>query len=264
MKKKITAIFLCVALVAIAIAGASLAYFTDSDKATNTFTAGYVDIELAEPTWNETADHKLLPGIVHAKDPTITVKKDSLDSYIFLEMSLSKYNYLLWAMAADASADEKIDFTIFNTDGTLKNDYKNDDGVFSTTKFLAAMKDDKDVFQAIVNKWFHGITHEDWEILSFEPNTGAGKDQLTIKLAYIGGEKGAILKANDTVTFMKSFGIPASVTQEMINAGHLDGGLTSDELPTDNKPLNMTFTAYAVQAEGFASAAAAWNATFGA
>ena len=33
MKKKTTAIFLCVALVAIAIAGASLAYFTDTDSA---------------------------------------------------------------------------------------------------------------------------------------------------------------------------------------------------------------------------------------
>ena len=48
MKKKITAIFLCVALVAIAIVGASLAYFTDTDKATNTFTVGNVKIELIE------------------------------------------------------------------------------------------------------------------------------------------------------------------------------------------------------------------------
>lgn len=40
MKKKLIAIFLCVALVAIAVVGASLAYFTDTDKATNTFTVG--------------------------------------------------------------------------------------------------------------------------------------------------------------------------------------------------------------------------------
>ena len=32
MKKKITALFLCVALAAIAIVGASLAYFTDTDN----------------------------------------------------------------------------------------------------------------------------------------------------------------------------------------------------------------------------------------
>ena len=48
MKKKITAIFLCVALVAIAIVGASLAYFTDTDSAKNTFTVGNVKIKLLE------------------------------------------------------------------------------------------------------------------------------------------------------------------------------------------------------------------------
>ena len=49
MKKKLTAIFLCVALVAIAVVGASLAYFTDTDEAaTNTFTVGNVKIDLIE------------------------------------------------------------------------------------------------------------------------------------------------------------------------------------------------------------------------
>ena len=48
MKKKLTAIFLCVALVAIAVVGASLAYFTDTDDATNTFTVGNVAIDLIE------------------------------------------------------------------------------------------------------------------------------------------------------------------------------------------------------------------------
>ena len=48
MKKKITAIFLCVVLVAIAVVGASLAYFTDTDNETNTFTVGSVKIDLIE------------------------------------------------------------------------------------------------------------------------------------------------------------------------------------------------------------------------
>ena len=53
MKKKLTAIFLCVALVAIAVVGASLAYFTDTEKATNTFTAGGVKINLIEQQVNK-------------------------------------------------------------------------------------------------------------------------------------------------------------------------------------------------------------------
>ena len=48
MKKKITALFLCVALAAIAIVGASLAYFTDTDNETNTFAVGNVKIDLIE------------------------------------------------------------------------------------------------------------------------------------------------------------------------------------------------------------------------
>ena len=48
MKKKLTAIFLCVALVAIAVVSASLAYFTDTDNETNTFAVGNVKIYLIE------------------------------------------------------------------------------------------------------------------------------------------------------------------------------------------------------------------------
>ena len=55
MKKKITALCLCVALLAVAVVGASLAYFTDNDQADNTFTAGSVKIQLIEEQSNE--DH---------------------------------------------------------------------------------------------------------------------------------------------------------------------------------------------------------------
>ena len=48
MKKKIVAICLCLALAAVAVVGATLAYFTDSKSATNTFTVGNVKIELLE------------------------------------------------------------------------------------------------------------------------------------------------------------------------------------------------------------------------
>ena len=48
MKKKITAIALVVCLVAVAIVGGSLAYFTDTDNETNTFTVGNVKIDLIE------------------------------------------------------------------------------------------------------------------------------------------------------------------------------------------------------------------------
>ena len=68
MKKKLTAIFLCVALVAIAIVGASLAYFTDTDEATNTFTVGNVKIDLIESTYHRTGSDNA--GDTSVPDPT--------------------------------------------------------------------------------------------------------------------------------------------------------------------------------------------------
>ena len=52
MKKKITALCLCVALLAVAVVGASLAYFTDTKSATNTFTVGNVKINLIESRYH--------------------------------------------------------------------------------------------------------------------------------------------------------------------------------------------------------------------
>ncbi len=48
MKKKIVALCLCLTLAVMAVAGASLAYFTDAKKEDNTFTVGNVKIDLLE------------------------------------------------------------------------------------------------------------------------------------------------------------------------------------------------------------------------
>ena len=70
MKKKLTAIFLCVALAAIAIVGASLAYFTDTKSATNTFTVGNVKIDLIESRYHREGNDN--SGDTTIPDPTNT------------------------------------------------------------------------------------------------------------------------------------------------------------------------------------------------
>ena len=52
MKKKLVALFLVVALLAIAVTGATLAYFTDTDSVKNVMTVGNVDIEQIEQQRN--------------------------------------------------------------------------------------------------------------------------------------------------------------------------------------------------------------------
>ena len=85
MKKKLTAIFLCVALVAIAIVGASLAYFTDTDAKTNVFTTGQVDITLNETFDKDNA--KLLPGDENAIAKVINVTNNEEDAYVRLHIA---------------------------------------------------------------------------------------------------------------------------------------------------------------------------------
>ena len=53
MQKKLFTMAMAIALIAVSIVGMSLAYFTDKDEATNTFTAGGVKIDLIEQQRNE-------------------------------------------------------------------------------------------------------------------------------------------------------------------------------------------------------------------
>lgn len=85
MKKKILALCLVIALAATVVIGGTLAYFTDTDDATNTFTVGKIDITLNEVFDKDNAN--LLPGSQSKnavnKDVTITLKEGSADSYVW-------------------------------------------------------------------------------------------------------------------------------------------------------------------------------------
>ena len=99
MKKKIVSVCLVVCLLATAIIGTTLAYFTDTDEVTNTFTSGNVDITLLEHPLNEDGktvdkdaagvdgqEYRVYPGVEYQKDPYITVAADSEDCYLFVKL----------------------------------------------------------------------------------------------------------------------------------------------------------------------------------
>ena len=100
MKKKLTAIFLCVALVAIAIVGASLAYFTDTKSAKNTFTVGNVKINLIEQQKGENGleafapNKTLVPGTSdkNAVSKIVTVKNTGKnDAWVWVDLKIPAY-----------------------------------------------------------------------------------------------------------------------------------------------------------------------------
>ena len=100
MKKKLTAIFLCVALVAIAVVGASLAYFTDTDNETNTFAVGNVKIDLIEQQKGANgledfvSNKTLLPGTSdkNAVSKIVTVKNTGEnDAWVWVDLKIPAY-----------------------------------------------------------------------------------------------------------------------------------------------------------------------------
>ena len=106
MKKKIIAVCLIVAMAAIAVVGGTLAWFTDDEEATNTFTVGNVDITLTEPNWEGSGSQdapEVYPGEPLAKDPTVTndganpcfvrVRVDGLDCLGNAGMITTRYKW---------------------------------------------------------------------------------------------------------------------------------------------------------------------------
>ena len=253
MKKKIISLCLVIALVATAIAGATLAYFTDTDDATNTFTVGNVDIELEEPSWDPEDKHNIMPGAYFPKDPTITVAADSEDCYVFLDVTLNKYKSLFPIIAMNAVADGDLE----SIEPYMVNDK------FSTKTFLDSFYEGGDMakLRTILDKWFVGITHGDWAIKDFyydvarDDVEGTG-NWLTLRLAYIGGEEDGKLSAEESVQFMKAFTMPDTVTEAMI-----DNGLTQNAFYEGGEFI-IDFTAYAIQAQELDDVDAAYTAYF--
>ena len=124
MKKKIMAAGLAVCLVATLATGITLAYFTDDDSRTNTFTAagaGGVDalgITLTEDASGRTLEdgtvlkaatsgsneagftyENVLPGLAYDKNVDITLDENSLDVHLYVELVISNVDQFNAAIA---------------------------------------------------------------------------------------------------------------------------------------------------------------------
>ena len=94
MNKKKIIIASLVLLLVFAVGGA-IAYFTDTDTKTNTFTIGNVDISLTEANWSTTdannnnvpdAAENVVPGQSIPKDPVIKNESTTNPAYVFAKV----------------------------------------------------------------------------------------------------------------------------------------------------------------------------------
>lgn len=81
MKKKIAVAVSLLLVLALSVGG-TIAWLTDSETVTNTFTIGNVDITLGETTG---PNYKFVPGKTLAKDPKVTVIAGSEKCYVFVK-----------------------------------------------------------------------------------------------------------------------------------------------------------------------------------
>ena len=92
---------LCTVLLVVGSVMGTLAYLTDRQAVVNTFTVGNVDITVDEAPVTpdgevipgedrvEGNDYHLIPGQTYTKDPTMTVKKGSEESYVRMMVTIN-------------------------------------------------------------------------------------------------------------------------------------------------------------------------------
>ena len=120
MKKKIISLCLVVALLAIAIVGGTLAYFTDDDSAVNVMTTGTVSIIQNERFDAQNA--KLIPSVEDANgDPTNNV----IEKVVTVTNDGSEDAYIRTFILCEANQDAKTDYvsTDFVNFDTNTEDY---------------------------------------------------------------------------------------------------------------------------------------------
>ena len=141
MKKKVATLGLVAAML-LTSAGATLAYFTDKDDATNTFTVGNVSIDLTEPKWDEAGKvdaPEVYPGEALAKDPTV---KNIGANPCFVRVKVEGLDCL-----GDAG---NIIYRTDYVDGKLGDNWVEHNGYFYYTKVLAVGDTTDALFDQIV------------------------------------------------------------------------------------------------------------------
>lgn len=132
MKKKLTAIALVVALLAVAVIGGTLAYFTDTDSAKNTFTVGNVKIDLIEQEKTEQGlvnfeqDKLLVPGKSNdgnAVSKIVTVKNTGKnDAWVWVDLKIPAY-----LVSSEYPTNESKNALHWNSYGCFNVEYNSGD-----------------------------------------------------------------------------------------------------------------------------------------
>lgn len=256
MKKKILVLCLVVALAVTAVVGGTLAYFTDTDNATNTFTAGGVNIALIEQQVNEAGtaledfeqDQVLMPIVGSAQgekdDFGQPVAENYIDKMVTVKNTGKSDAYVRAYFAIPSALDDGFNEEFNASMNILHFNFGNEDGVSTYN-----------------NQWLWGSEakpgYSGWNY--FETTIGG----VAYNVYYADYYKP--LAAGETTEQFVS-GVYLDKNVDMNDQGQYTitrNGVTT-EIEDFNGSAKCPVFAVAVQADGFDNAADAVNAAFGA
>lgn len=249
MKKKIIALCLIVALAATAVIGGTLAYFTDTQTATNTFTAGGVKINLIEQQVNKEGtaledfeqNQCLMPIVGSAqgeKDNFGQPKAENyIDKMVTIENTGKSDAYVRAYFAIPSALDDGYD--TFNAGANILHfNFGNEDG--ATT---------------FGNQWEWKQENGKWNY--FETTIGGVAYNVYFADYY------QPLPAKATTEQFVS-GVYLDNHVDMKNGAYVDTRFPNADLSILNGTVSCPVYAVAVQAQGFDTVAEAIDAAFGA
>ncbi|RZT01183.1 SipW-dependent-type signal peptide-containing protein [Cuneatibacter caecimuris] len=220
-------------LLVFATIGVTMAYLTDKDSATNTFTVGEIDIQLTEPSWDNSQDGlNRHPGDTVTKDPTVTALDG--DSYMRVKVEILDDEENL---ITDAERLKQIKSIIrYDAAGTA---------LVEGTAYK------KETIEALpmVNPDFKADT------------TAADAADNVLYFNYVGGD--GIFSKGEKVVLFNRIAVPTEFDNQ--DMAILDGDTyTMDDqdnlvVSAEGKGYQLRLTAEAVQSKNVANADAAWD-----
>ncbi len=260
MKKKILVFALTIGMIAIAITSFTLAYFTDTKSATNTFTVGNVSIKLIEQQRGENGledfeqSKKLYPIVGSAQGDKdkygMPTAKNYVDKMVTIKNTGTESAYIRAYFAIPSALDDGSD--TFNASlNTLHFNFGNKvvNGTVSSTYQVEWI-------------WKHGTTDLKWNY--FETTIDGIAYNVYFADYYQPLEAGETTERFVNGVYLdKSFNIVGNEAYVYNEKTKLTEKITLDE-GWDWSNVSCPVYAIACQSEGFASATEAFDAAFGA
>lgn len=247
-KKSILMAAIAVMLVAVLVVGGTLAYFTDTKSATNTFTTGKVSITLNEKNADGTPftqGQKLLPGSQTknniAKRVTITNNTGSQDAYVWLEELIPA------ALDSTDGSTGTNNIIHINTPGSTWDKYRENSRYWAEGQKEAL---------PLEQTW--DLDPEEELASHLGPEGFAGTETIdgVVYNRYIKLYHGKLAAGEETTLGMSQVYMDSKVDTNDQGQYTINGNVINYDF---SKGVNIIVRAYAIQADGFADVYAAYK-----